>query len=669
MKKIYKTGFIMCLSLFSLTNFAQNSYVKKANKQIQKMAYAEAITTYEKAIAKGKQADDILFNLAKAYYENGMYLQANHWYKKLFENVSQASDIKDIEAYYRYIQTIRTTGDYFLANSKMELFAEKAPGDSRVKKYLSNPNYLEQVNTNRDGYRVKQLNSVNTPGSEYGSALYKGEIVYASSAKKGKQKGIHSWTNDPYTKLYSASVRIDGYIGKAKPFARKLEGNYNEANAIFSADSRTMYFSSNNRADKNVRYSDKALLVNLYRAYSFGPGKWGDVEKLSINVEHANTASPALSPDQDWIYFSSDRPGGYGQSDLYRAKVFRDGSIGTPENLGDKINTEARESFPFVSSDNVLYFASDGHPGLGGLDLYGVQIYQDGSFGEVVNLGNSINSPYDDFAMYLDPEAKFGFITSNRPNGSGKDDLYYVRMKLGTELNISQDITGKIIDQKTKQPILDAFVFLYDSKHRMIEQIEVDKRGEYVFKDVKINRDYYVSVKATGYVSEEKSVEDVTLTDVKVVNFQLLKDTALDIDHYNNSGEAQSYKEIQKGEDLGKRLALAPIYFDHDSAIIRTDAQFELAKVVMMMKNNPTMKIQVRSHTDSKGSDAYNMGLSERRAQTTVDWLIYQGINPSRLSAKGYGETNIINHCQNNVPCLEKEHQQNRRSEFIIMEL
>ncbi|MDM1328348.1 OmpA family protein [Myroides odoratimimus] len=669
MKKIYKTGFIMCLSLFSLTNFAQNSYVKKANKQIQKMAYAEAITTYEKAIAKGKQADDILFNLAKAYYENGMYLQANHWYKKLFENVSQASDIKDIEAYYRYIQTIRTTGDYFLANSKMELFAEKAPGDSRVKKYLSNPNYLEQVNTNRDGYRVKQLNSVNTPGSEYGSALYKGEIVYASSAKKGKQKGIHSWTNDPYTKLYSASVRIDGYIGKAKPFARKLEGNYNEANAIFSADSRTMYFSSNNRADKNVRYSDKALLVNLYRAYSFGPGKWGDVEKLSINVEHANTASPALSPDQDWIYFSSDRPGGYGQSDLYRAKVFRDGSIGTPENLGDKINTEARESFPFVSSDNVLYFASDGHPGLGGLDLYGVQIYQDGSFGEVVNLGNSINSPYDDFAMYLDPEAKFGFITSNRPNGSGKDDLYYVRMKLGTELNISQDITGKIIDQKTKQPILDAFVFLYDSKHRMIEQIEVDKRGEYVFKDVKINRDYYVSVKATGYVSEEKSVEDVTLTDVKVVNFQLLKDPTLDIDHYNNSGEAQSYKEIQKGEDLGKRLALAPIYFDHDSAIIRTDAQFELAKVVMMMKNNPTMKIQVRSHTDSKGSDAYNMGLSERRAQTTVDWLIYQGINPSRLSAKGYGETNIINHCQNNVPCLEKEHQQNRRSEFIIMEL
>lgn len=659
----------MCLSLFSLTNFAQNSYVKKANKQIQKMAYAEAITTYEKAIAKGKQADDILFNLAKAYYENGMYLQANHWYKKLFENVSQASDIKDIEAYYRYIQTIRTTGDYFLANSKMELFAEKAPGDSRVKKYLSNPNYLEQVNTNRDGYRVKQLNSVNTPGSEYGSALYKGEIVYASSAKKGKQKGIHSWTNDPYTKLYSASVRIDGYIGKAKPFARKLEGNYNEANAIFSADSRTMYFSSNNRADKNVRYSDKALLVNLYRAYSFGPGKWGDVEKLSINVEHANTASPALSPDQDWIYFSSDRPGGYGQSDLYRAKVFRDGSIGTPENLGDKINTEARESFPFVSSDNVLYFASDGHPGLGGLDLYGVQIYQDGSFGEVVNLGNSINSPYDDFAMYLDPEAKFGFITSNRPNGSGKDDLYYVRMKLGTELNISQDITGKIIDQKTKQPILDAFVFLYDSKHRMIEQIEVDKRGEYVFKDVKINRDYYVSVKATGYVSEEKSVEDVTLTDVKVVNFQLLKDIALDIDHYNNSGEAQSYKEIQKGEDLGKRLALAPIYFDHDSAIIRIDAQFELAKVVMMMKNNPTMKIQVRSHTDSKGSDAYNMGLSERRAQTTVDWLIYQGINPSRLSAKGYGETNIINHCQNNVPCLEKEHQQNRRSEFIIMEL
>lgn len=671
MKNIYKIGFITSLGLYSLTGFAQNTYVKKANQQIEKMAYAEAIGTYEKAISRGKQADDILLNLAKAYYENGMYLEANHWYDKLFSKVISPEQITDIEAFYRYIQTIRTTGDYILANQKMDILAEKAPNDSRVKKYLSNPNYLEEVNTNRDGYRVKQLNSVNTPGSEYGSALYKGEIVYASSAKKGKQKGIHSWTNDPYTKLYSAPVRIDGYVGKAKPFAKKLEGNYNEANAIFSADSRAMYFSSNNRADKSVRYTDGTLLVNLYRAYSFGQGKWGDVEKLSINVDHANTASPALTPDQDWIYFSSDRPGGYGQSDLYRVRLFRDGTLGTPENLGDKINTEGRESFPFVSSDNVLYFASDGHPGLGGLDLYGVQIYDDGSFGEVVNLGNSINSPYDDFAMYLDPEAKFGFITSNRPNGQGKDDLYYVRMKLGTELNIAQEITGKVTDRNTSQPILDAFVFLYDKKHRLIQEIEVDKRGEYAFKDVKVNRDYYVSVKANGYKSEEISVEDVTISDAIVVDFKLSKTGVYNtVDKGNSFSLTQPVvtKDIQTGEDLGKRLALAPIYFDHDSAVIRTDAQFELSKVAMMMKNNPTIKLEVRSHTDSTGPDTYNMRLSERRAQTTVDWLIYQGINPSRLKSKGYGETNIVNHCKNNVPCLEKEHQQNRRSEFIVIE-
>lgn len=205
----------------------------------------------------------------------------------------------------------------------------------------------------------------------------------------------------------------------------------------------------------------------------------------------------------------------------------------------------------------------------------------------------------------------------------------------------------------------------------MIQEIEVDKRGEYAFKDVKVNRDYYVSVKANGYKSEEISVEDVTISDAIVVDFKLSKTGVYNtVDKGNSFSLTQPVvtKDIQTGEDLGKRLALAPIYFDHDSAVIRTDAQFELSKVAMMMKNNPTIKLEVRSHTDSTGPDTYNMRLSERRAQTTVDWLIYQGINPSRLKSKGYGETNIVNHCKNNVPCLEKEHQQNRRSEFIVIE-
>ncbi|MGL4581348.1 MAG: OmpA family protein [Flavobacterium sp.] len=676
-KNIYKITLMTLLSLCSTIGTAQNHYIKKANKEIERMAYGDAIKTYERLVAKGKQADDILMNLAKAYYENGMYLEANHWYSKLYEKVSSPNDIKDVDAFYKYIQTIRTTGDYALASAKMELLVEKAPNDGRVKKYLSDPNYLEQVNTNRDGYRVKQLNSVNTAGSEYGSALYKGEIVYASSTnKKGKHKKTHSWTNDPYTKLYSAPVRIDGYVGKAKPFAKKLEGNFNEANAIFTADSRAMYFSSNNRADKSLRYSDGALMVNLYRAYSFGSGKWGDVEKLSINVDHGNTAHPALTPDQDWIYFSSDRPGGYGQSDLYRVRLYRDGTMGTPENLGDKINTDGRESFPFVSSDNVLYFASDGHPGLGGLDLFGVQIYDDGTFGEVVNLGNTINSPYDDFAMYLDPEAKFGFITSNRPNGQGKDDLYYVRMKQGTELNIAQEIRGVVIDKDTKRPILDAFVYLYDSKHRLIEEIEVDKRGEYVFKDVKVNRDYYLGVKSNGYVSEETSVEDVDKNDVVVVKFELAKANSnfnnRENDHYGQAhydAYNKATKELKKGDDISSHMALAPIYFNHDSFIIRNDAQQELIKIASVMKAKSSVKIEVRSHTDSNGSDAYNNRLSQRRADATVEWLISQGISPLRLNGVGKGESEIINRCKNNVPCSEKEHQVNRRSEFIITDL
>lgn len=684
-KNIYKVGIVALFGMFSFTGIAQNSYVKKANQQIESMAYAEAIKTYEKMLSKGvKGGDEILANLAKAYYENGLYLEANHWYGKVYGGVKTPAEIDDVDAFYRYIQTIRTTGDYVLANAKMDLLVEKAPQDGRIKKYLSDPNYLEEVNTNRDGYRVKLLNSVNTGGSEYGSALYKGNIVYASSSnKKGKHKQVHGWTNDPYTKLYSAPVRIDGYVGDVKPFAKRLEGDFNEANAIFTADSRAMFFSSNNREGKKVRYSDGTMLVNLYRAYNLGGDKWGDVEKLSINVDNASTASPALSPDQDWLYFASDRPGGFGQSDLYRVRLFRDGTMGTPENLGNKINTEGRESFPFVSSDNVLYFASDGHPGLGGLDLYGVQIYDDGTFGEVVNLGNSINSPYDDFAMYLDTEAKFGFITSNRPNGNGKDDLYYVRMKLGTELNIAQEIRGKVTDKGTKRPILDAFVFLYDSKHRMLEEVEVDKRGDYAFKDVKVNRDYYVAVKANGYKSEEVSVEDVTRNDLIEVNFELERSRGLaptnnysnyDDSNYNNynnytEGGKSNTRSPRVGDDLGKLTDLAPIYFNNDSSVIRSDAQLELSKVASIMMTNPSLKLEVRSYTSSVGPDDYNLRLSERRADQTVDWLVRQGVNRLRLKGVGYGERGILNKCKNNVPCSEREHQVNRRSEFIITDL
>uniref|UniRef100_UPI00226D4DC0 OmpA family protein n=2 Tax=Myroides injenensis TaxID=1183151 RepID=UPI00226D4DC0 len=570
---------------------------------------------------------------------------------------------------YRYIQTIRTLGDYVEANAKMDLLAERAPEDGRVKKYLADPTYIEDVNSNRDGYRVKLLNSVNTEFSEYGSALYKGEIVYASSQyRKFSRDKIHSWTNDPYTKLYSAPVRIDGHIGEAKPFARKIEGNFNEANAVFTADARTMYFSSNTRGDNNKRYSDGTLLVSLYRAYSFGNGKWGDVEKLSINIPHANSAQPALSPNQDYMYFASDRPGGYGQSDLYRVKLYIDGSFGIPENLGAQVNTEGRESFPFVSSDNVLYFASDGHPGLGGLDLFGVKIYEDGTFGEVVNLGNSINSPYDDFAMYLDPESKFGFITSNRPNGVGKDDLYFVRMKLGTELDVIQTIKGKVVDKNTNAPILDAYVFLYDNKHRLIEQLEVDKRGEYKFENVQVNRDYYIAAKSIGYTSEEVSIEELSKNDTVIVDFALGRSVDLQFLGYNNSnnGGDSTNVSLKPGDDLNKTLKLQPIYFDIDKYNIRPDAQIELSKVASLMMMYPTLRIEVRSHTDSTGPESYNLKLSERRAISTIDWLVKQGISRTRLSGIGLGEAQIVNHCGNNVPCTEREHQKNRRSEFIV---
>jgi outer membrane protein OmpA-like peptidoglycan-associated protein len=253
-------------------------------------------------------------------------------------------------------------------------------------------------------------------------------------------------------------------------------------------------------------------------------------------------------------------------------------------------------------------------------------------------------------------------------------------MKLGTELNIAQEIRGKVTDKGTKRPILDAFVFLYDSKHRMLEEVEVDKRGDYAFKDVKVNRDYYVAVKAEGYKSEEVSVEDVNRNDLIEVDFELER-TKKGLPTYNdfnyNDGDDSNYtngyresgKTPNNEFNLGNYLELAPIYFNNDSSIIRSDAQLELSKVASVMINNPALKLEVRSYTSSVGPDDYNLKLSERRADQTVDWLVRQGVNRLRLRGVGYGERGILNKCKNNVPCTEREHQVNRRSEFIITNL
>ncbi len=357
-----------------------------------------------------------------------------------------------------------------------------------------------------------------------------------------------------------------------------------------------------------------------------------------------------LSMDGKILFFASDMPGTIGQSDLFKVKINNDNSYGIPENLGKTINTEGKETFPFISDENEIYFASDGHPGLGGLDVFVAAINPDGSFGEVQNLGADINSSKDDFGYLLDTKSRRGFFTSNRDGGKGYDDIYkFLELR---KLACNQLLYGEITNYATKNGIPDTQITLFDKQFNNLSTTNSDDKGNYSFS-VECGKTYYVRAQKPEYSTKE---DKITVANVN-------GKTYLPIVLENNKCV------VTIGDDLGKCFNIKMIYFDLDQSNIRQEAALELEKILDVLKQNPTMKLDIRSHTDSRQTFKYNEALSNRRAKSTINWLIQNGINSNRLTGKGYGETQLINKCSDNVECTEEEHQLNRRSEFIITAL
>jgi outer membrane protein OmpA-like peptidoglycan-associated protein len=371
---------------------------------------------------------------------------------------------------------------------------------------------------------------------------------------------------------------------------------------------------------------------------------------LPFNSNEYSIAHPTLSVDEKTLYFASDMPGTLGQSDLFRVKINGDGTYGAPENLGPEINTEGRETFPFVSNDNELYFASDGRPGLGGLDVFVARIEVDQSFYGIQNVGEPINSKQDDFAFFINSKSRNGFFTSNREGGKGYDDIY--RFVENKKLTCEQDLSGQVTDLETKEMLTNTKMSLFDANFKPLQVTQTDAQGRYSFA-VDCSKTYYVRAEKDEYQTKEGSV--------KTKRFSGSKDYSMALE--------RRIKPIAVGTDLAKTLDIPMIYFDLDKSAIRKDASYELAKVLEVMQQYPEMKIEVRSHTDSRQTANYNEKLSDRRAKATVAWLVKNGINSARLIGKGYGETMLVNQCSDGVKCTEEEHQANRRSEFIIVSM
>lgn len=646
-----KRQLLLCLAIISFlsnSGFAQKAKIADADKKYNSYAYIDAIQTYERLASKGYQSVEMFEKLGNAYYFNSDFEKAAQSYEKLYQLQSELAP----EYFYRYAQSLKATGKEKEAATILAKFENKSSDDSRSKRLKNNTDYLEDIKANVGIYTIENA-GINSKYSDYGSTIVDNKLIFTSARDTG---GVgqrkHAWTGEHFTNLYAAGVNGELIPSNPVRYDANVNSKFHEATPVFTKDGNTMYFTRNNYLDgKKGKDANKVTLLKIYKA-TLVNNRWTNVTELPFNSNNFSTAHPALSPDEQTLYFVSDRPGTIGQSDLYKVAINSNGTYGEPINLGVEINTEGRETFPFVTKDNQLYFASDGHPGLGGLDVFTTKINNDGSFGEVENDGAEVNSPKDDFGYYRDSEINKGFFSSNRDGGLGSDDIY----RFTSKDKCKQILKGIVTDSATGETLAGVQLILLNKQYKVIAETTSDALGYYAF-DVNCRRTYHVRANKKDYTSKETKLRTPEVTGETKLDIQL----------------ESTICRVAVGDDLGKCFGIKMIYFDLDKSNIRKEAALDLAKILDVLIQNPTMKLDIRSHTDCRQTAKYNMALSDRRAKATIAWLVSKGIDSSRLTGRGYGESQLINDCgcepTNASNCTEEQHQMNRRSEFIITAL
>jgi outer membrane protein OmpA-like peptidoglycan-associated protein/tetratricopeptide (TPR) repeat protein len=639
-----KNYILLCLiivNVFSFDSYAQQSKINAVDKEYDSYAYIDAIKTYEKVANKGYKSEDMFKKLGNSYYFNSNFEGASKWYGELFAMNTSVEP----EYYYRYAQSLKSIGEIDKANKLLGEFNAKNKTDNRGKLYEENLNYLDQIKANSGRYDIENA-GINSKYSDYGTFVHDNKIYFTSARDTGNfSQRKHKWTGEYFTNLYIADVDSS----KVKKFKTDLNTKFHESSPAFTKDGKTVYFTRNNYLNgKKGKDVEKTTLIKIYKA-TLENGKWTNITAVPFASDNYSTAHPAFSPDEKTLYFASDMPGTLGQSDIYKISINSDGSYGTPVNLGKTINTEGKETFPYVTDENEIYFASDGRPGLGGLDVFAGKIEKDGTISDIQNLGADINSPKDDFAYVIDPVSRKGYFSSNKEGGQGSDDIYkFVENKA---LRCIQELSGTITDSETAVILAGAKVSLYDNM--VVKNTTIaDVNGLYKIP-VDCGKTYNVRAEKEDYATREISITIGKLSGKTSLPIALDPTTC----------------KVTIGDDLGKCFKIKIIYFDLDKSNIRTEAAIDLEKILAVLNENPGMKLDIRSHTDSRATFKYNEALSDRRAKSTIEWLIKNGVAANRLTGKGYGETQLVNKCADDVPCTEAEHQENRRSEFIITAL
>lgn len=731
MKKILLLTALFAFCTFGISQEQNNSSLKKAENHFEDYNYKKAINKYSDA---KDGSPEVIRKLAESFYKIGNIEKAEVLYGKLTNG-----DSPEANDFYMYASTLMQNKKYPQALEMMTEYKSLNPDDSRPVEILKNSNYVEQLLKEKDQFTIKNL-SINSPQEDFSPVFYNGDVLFASSREGVKPiRRKWNWNRLPFLDIYQASVETDGELSNAKAFKRTLNKKYHEGPIAFNADETLMTFTRNNYEDKS---SDDIIKLKIFTSKMID-GDWEKPVAFPLNNKDYSVGHPSISADGNWMYFASDMPGGFGGVDLYKIPMNQDGSFGDPINMGEKINTEGNEMFPTFHENGMLFYSSDGKPGLGGLDLFVTQISEDGEVGKMMNIGAPINSSRDDFSFTLNNDMSNGYFASNREDGKGDDDIYSFEML--KPFNFGKILQGVAKDGKGII-LADTKVELLDEKGMVIESITTNENGDYSFV-VEADKNYTLNGTKPKYFDGDNTASTFTDEQIIYADLELEKDPGLSlyalitdkrtgeplenvkmtiIDNltgkeivyrtpitgdyrrplndkrindrgsyniklekpgyfgktvtYNTLFEKPGIYEVHKsldfsldklevGGDISKLIQINPIYFDFDKSNIRPDAAIELDKIVKVMIDYPGIVIELGSHTDARGSDSYNIRLSDRRAKSSAKYIKSQVSNSSSIYGKGYGETKLINGCKNRVKCSDEEHQENRRTEFIIIKL
>jgi outer membrane protein OmpA-like peptidoglycan-associated protein len=714
----------LCLALLQATAVqAQKLQERMVARYSEVFDYPKAAAILEDLSSKGKATPDDYRRLALCYRKMGEPKKAESAYTRLMATGAQKP-----EDVLNYADQMRANGNYTGALEWYANYSALAPDDPRPKAYLADRSMFERLTRDSTSSLVRTV-PINSPQADLGMSVLD-ELLLFSSAR-GEGAGGHrnyAWDNEPYLNLYSALLK--GETAEDPMVMRKdINSRYHDGTVCYDTLAKRMYYTRNNIHYGVMNKSERGDL-NLGIYYTdvitgeFGQSEWSSLVSFVHNDPEFNTGHPAVSPGGERLFFVSDRPGGIGGTDIWFCEKAGE-SWGAPQNLGPKVNTPGNEMFPFLRKDSTLFFSSDGQPGLGGMDLFRVKLRPAGP-GKVQNLEYPMNTQFNEHSLMLINDST-GFFSSDRPGGLGSDDIYGCTIRPPMMF-----MAGRVIDSQTKLPIEGANIILKDANGEHVKRYTVEPQPGGRFKmDAEYHERYLLVANMNGYYQQEVAIdtdndplEDIVVEMVKYdyladgivrhgetgepiagakvsltdadgnvlaelttdasgrYQFPLKPETDYRVRAEKDGFFKQSARISTKGKPssaITTDLRLFPlkvdqvvrldnIFYDYNKSNIRPDAAFELDKLVATLQENPTVKVELSSHSDCRGNDAYNLSLSERRAKSAVDYVISKGIAKDRLKSKGYGETKPTEACKCEQ-CTEEQHQNNRRTEFKVLEL